>query len=177
MPKRVLEGVPHVEGHQQSVPYIGPNETVGCRELVQPGQTGPRARVHDGPTTFYRAGALEVDWQSGVEVARRTLYSFAGSVVAQRNSTDGSVDYRHADALGSVALVTVVTSQTVPLSQQEYTPWGEGRGGHIPQRTLNYTGQRLDGTGLLYVHARYYDPALARWVSPDTRVPGRSASL
>ena len=30
-------------------------------------------------------------------------------------------------------------------------------------RALNYTGQRLDGTGLLYYHARYYDPVLGRF--------------
>ncbi|MBI4294960.1 MAG: RHS repeat-associated core domain-containing protein, partial [Chloroflexi bacterium] len=34
-----------------------------------------------------------------------------------------------------------------------------------------FTGQRLDGTGLYYYGARYYDPALARFVSADTIVP------
>jgi RHS repeat-associated protein len=37
---------------------------------------------------------------------------------------------------------------------------------------LNYTGQRLDDTGLLYYVARYYDPSLGRFVSPDSIVPG-----
>jgi RHS repeat-associated protein len=46
------------------------------------------------------------------------------------------------------------------------------RSGGVPQTSLNYTGQRKDGTGLLYYHARYYDPALARWTSPDSLVPG-----
>jgi hypothetical protein len=30
----------------------------------------------------------------------------------------------------------------------------------------------MDGTGLLFYNARYYDPVLARFVSPDTVVPG-----
>ena len=33
------------------------------------------------------------------------------------------------------------------------------------------TGQKSDGTGLLYYNARYYDPALGTFLSPDTVVP------
>jgi RHS repeat-associated protein len=36
---------------------------------------------------------------------------------------------------------------------------------------LNYTGQQLDGTGLLYYHARYYDANLGRFISADRLVP------
>jgi RHS repeat-associated protein len=43
--------------------------------------------------------------------------------------------------------------------------------GSLPT-TYNYTGQRLDGSaGLLYYGARYYDPALGRFIQPDTLVP------
>jgi RHS repeat-associated protein len=34
-----------------------------------------------------------------------------------------------------------------------------------------FTGQKQDGTGLLYYNARYYDPALGTFISPDTLVP------
>jgi RHS repeat-associated protein len=37
--------------------------------------------------------------------------------------------------------------------------------------TRNYTGQYRDDTGLLYYHARFYDPVLGRFISPDTVVP------
>jgi hypothetical protein len=37
---------------------------------------------------------------------------------------------------------------------------------------MNYTGQKLDGTGLLFYNARYYDPNIAKFVSADTIVPG-----
>ena len=40
---------------------------------------------------------------------------------------------------------------------------------------LNEIGQRLDATGLLYYHARYYDPALGRFVSADSVVPGNAS--
>ena len=34
-----------------------------------------------------------------------------------------------------------------------------------------FTGQRLDTTGLYYYGARYYDPTIGRFISPDTIVP------
>jgi RHS repeat-associated protein len=45
------------------------------------------------------------------------------------------------------------------------------RSGGISQTSLNDTGQYLDTTGLLEEHARYYDPVLGRFISPDTIVP------
>ncbi len=34
-----------------------------------------------------------------------------------------------------------------------------------------FTGQKADASGLLYYNARYYDPALGAFISPDTTVP------
>jgi RHS repeat-associated protein len=50
-----------------------------------------------------------------------------------------------------------------------YDPWGttitgddsEGRG---------YTGQYKDENGLLYLHARFYDPTIGRFISPDPMI-------
>jgi RHS repeat-associated protein len=42
----------------------------------------------------------------------------------------------------------------------------------VPQSRRNYTGPELEATGLLSYNARYYDPALARFISADTIVPG-----
>lgn len=47
--------------------------------------------------------------------------------------------------------------------------------GSLPQTTLGFTGQRRDGTGLLYYHARMYDPVLARFVSADSVVPSNAS--
>jgi RHS repeat-associated protein len=114
---------------------------------------------------------LEVDVQPGAPLATRTLYAFDGAVIAERNSAGGSVVYLHGDHLGSVTAATNASGGVA--SRQEFDPWGAVRaGGGVSQTSLNYTGQRKDDTGLLYYHARYYDPALARWTSPDTLVPG-----
>jgi RHS repeat-associated protein len=155
-----------ITSHYHYTPHGTPPSTV---EQYNYDADGERvSRTHDGLTTFYLAGLLEADVQSGVVVATRTLYTLQGQVVAMR--TPGGRFYLHGDHLGSVALS--VNAASGATSSQEFDPWGAVRSGGVPQTSLNYTGQRKDGTGLLYYHARYYDPALARWTSPDSLVPG-----
>jgi len=53
----------------------------------------------------------------------------------------------------------------------KYLPFGEARASvNIPTDKL-FTGQRLDGTGLYFYNARYYDPSIGRFISPDTVIP------
>jgi len=78
--------------------------------------------------------------------------------------------YLHGDQLGSIS-VTTGAGGTV-LARQEFDPWGKIRSGGVTQTKRNYTGQYLDGTGLLFYNARYYDPSLGRFISADTIAPG-----
>jgi RHS repeat-associated protein/uncharacterized repeat protein (TIGR01451 family) len=78
--------------------------------------------------------------------------------------------YLHSDHLGSVGASTSSTGAS--LSSQEYDPWGRVRTGGVTQTKYNFTGQKLDDTGLLFYNARYYDPGLGRFTSPDSIVPG-----
>jgi RHS repeat-associated protein len=115
-----------------------------------------------------------VEEQTGTPLATRTLYAFNGAVIAERNSAGSSLVYLHGDHLGSVTAATNASGGVA--SRQEFDPWGAARaGGGVSQTSLNFTGQRKDDTGLLYYHARYYDPALARFVSADSIVPSAEA--
>ncbi|MDA0798451.1 MAG: RHS repeat-associated core domain-containing protein, partial [Chloroflexi bacterium] len=84
----------------------------------------------------------------------------------------------HQDHLGSTSRtcpehVERVTDDTsVAVYAASYDPWG-----NISASTGTAdTGQRFDSaTGLYYYNARSYDPTLARFISPDTIVPGVGA--
>jgi len=52
----------------------------------------------------------------------------------------------------------------------KYLPFGGTRSGSVPT-DKKFTGQRLDATGLYYYNARYYDPTIGRFISPDTVIP------
>ena len=78
----------------------------------------------------------------------------------------------HTDYLGSVSMTTSATGTVAQT--QEFDPWGAVKAGGITSVSYNYTGQRLDGTGLLFYNARYYDPQLARFTSADSIVLGTS---
>jgi uncharacterized protein RhaS with RHS repeats len=86
----------------------------------------------------------------------RTLYTFNGRVVAERTKTSGggnTLHYLHSDHLGSVAYTT--SSSGALVSRQDYTPWGDRRGSlNISETALDFTGQRRNGTGLLFYNAR-----------------------
>ena len=87
--------------------------------------------------------------------------------MALRNGTN--LRYIHQDSLGSTSVVT--DSSGAQYGYTRYYPYGSTRdsGGSL-DTDKKFTGQRLDGTGLYYYGARYYDPSIGRFISPDTIV-------
>jgi RHS repeat-associated protein len=78
--------------------------------------------------------------------------------------------------LGSRSLTTDDTGDIV--SEVRYLPYGEERwtSGASPT-DFTFTGQRNEaGFGLMDYNARYYNPRLGRFVSPDTVVPEPESS-
>jgi RHS repeat-associated protein len=113
-----------------------------------------------------------------------TKYYYAGSSrIAMRKYTipqPMTVEYLLGDNLGSTSITTDNTGAKV--SEIRYKPWGETRytwtdttlntspSYTLPQYT--FTGQYSDSyINLLWYGSREYDPAIGRFISPDTIVP------
>jgi len=94
---------------------------------------------------------------------------------------NGTLRYVHSDHpstgsghhLGSSSGQTDTSGNAIAASYLRYYAYGTLRSGDPSQSTTDrtYTGQKQDGTGLLYYNARYYDPALGMFLSPDRLVP------
>ena len=123
-------------------------------------------KVVDSVTTIYVGNHYEKNITTGVA----TSYYYAGGRrVAMRQG--GVVYYLLGDHLGSTALT--VNSSGSKVAELRYKAWGETRytWGTTPT-TYRYTGQRQEESlGLYQMGARWYDPALSRWLSADTLVP------
>ena len=66
-----------------------------------------------------------------------------------------------------------VSADGTKAAEMRYMPWGEQRyaSGTTPT-SFRFTGQRQESSlGLYFYGARWYDPALGRFTSPDTIIP------
>jgi RHS repeat-associated protein len=104
--------------------------------------------------------------------SNKKYYSISGMTIAMN---DGSgLKYLLTDHLGSVVAVT--DNNGTLISQQRYLPFGQVRSVTSPSpigtTDFGFTGQRNDSyINLLWYGSREYDPAIGRFISPDTIVP------
>ncbi|HKP54738.1 MAG TPA: PA14 domain-containing protein [Chloroflexia bacterium] len=124
-------------------------------------------------------GRVQLQWQPPGASASAVISTEAVTPPTDEleapSDPNSDVMYLHGDHLGSISVVTDYRGAQGQPQRQEFDPWGLVRnppGPPINSTSLNYTAQRLDGTDLLYYHARYYDPRIGRFMSPDSIVPG-----
>ncbi len=107
--------------------------------------------------------------------AGATNFIFAGPRLIAR-SIGAAKAWFHSDHLGSVRLITSSTGAV--LNRYRYQPFGAAT--TVTASATNYRGFGGHLTdpedGLVYMNARYYDPTLARFISPDSVVPGKEGS-
>jgi RHS repeat-associated protein len=115
---------------------------------------------------------------AGTAIIRETAASTSGSrswtyvhgpgidePLARRESTTGTMTYYHSDALGSIVATT--DGAGAVTSRRKYDAWGNLEMGQV-ENGYSFTGREWDPEiGLYYYRARYYDPALGRFLSED----------
>ena len=71
--------------------------------------------------------------------------------------------------------ISLTTAGSVVEASRAYYAYGAQRAASGDLKTdRTFTGQKRDATGLLYYNARYYDPALGAFISPDSLMPDAS---
>ncbi|MDL1943782.1 RHS repeat-associated core domain-containing protein [Chloroflexi bacterium CFX2] len=130
-----------------------------------------------GSTTTYFVGAHYevVETNTGTQVNKYYgVYPASGGAGTQRIAMrkNGELFYLLSDHLGSTSIVTDASG--IVVSQTKYKAWGEVRysSGASPTQ-YTYTGQysHTADFGLMFYNARWYDPGINQFTSPDTLIP------
>ena len=122
------------------------------------------AKVANGQTTFYDGDDFE---QDGTGVPTKYIRLGKARVAKRRGLT--RTYWLHTDQASSTNVLSDATGAEV--QRLKFMPFGDllSMSTSVPEST-GFTGERADD-GLLFLHARYYDPAIGRFVSADTASP------
>ncbi len=110
---------------------------------------------------------------TGSTVTKYVSVEGLGVIAKRVGSGPGSVTYwLHNDRLGSIQAVSNGSGQVV--HRRTYRPFGETLAQTSTTESRGWIDQRNDPeTGLTYLHARYFDPQLGVFLSPDPLVAGQ----
>ena len=124
------------------------------------------SRTVSSTTEKYAYDGLDTVLQkdSGGSVAARYFRGLSIDEPWQRIDSTSTRDYM-ADALGST--VAMADTNGVIRGQYAYEPFGATTMTGALTNSYKFTGREDDGTGLYYYRARYYLPALGRFISED----------
>jgi RHS repeat-associated protein len=133
---------------------------------------GQRVKAATATTSnYYLFPHFEVTVVNGAGSSTK-YYDFGGLRVGVRQN-NGALMYLYQDHLGSVIYAT--HDGGTPITDQRYYSYGRKRSGGTLPTDHKFTGQKYsDNNGLYYYNARYYDPELGTFISPDTLVPDPS---
>lgn len=117
-------------------------------------------------STTYIGNIEEIQSSTGTSAQITTYYSVGDKRIGA--NVGGTFYYFGYDILSSRVLV--LNSSGGVAGEQLFGPYGNQRYIHgILPTSIGFTGQRSDSvTGLDYYVARYYDPAVGQFISPDS---------
>ena len=101
-------------------------------------------------------------------MVRNAIYGYANGQRVAKIKPDGTIIFYINDPLGSPLILMDGDGNIV--KRYRFDPWGnlEAQWGTEPNHYL-FTGKEKDENGLYYFGARYYNPRLGRFVTPDPR--------
>lgn len=97
--------------------------------------------------------------------------TFGGMLVAKRQG--GTTTWLHGNHQGSISVLT--NTSGLEIKRLNRAPFGVRNKDTVPsqEEENDFISERRDEEGgLVYQHSRYYDPVLARYLSPDNAAPG-----
>ncbi|MFH1777531.1 MAG: RHS repeat-associated core domain-containing protein [Candidatus Omnitrophota bacterium] len=139
-------------------------------EFVYDGDGGRTIkRVNSSQFTIYLGSLYEEDSDG---TSRKHIFLGANRIcsVTQDSIHNTQYAYYHPDHLGSSNIITNGTGEEVQYL--EYLPYGKTNLSTGTDSTnYKFTGKELDvSTGLYFYGARYYDPEIARFITPDPTI-------
>ena len=155
----------------------------GGRNLTWDGSNRLTSVTKAGVTTTftYDAGERRLKKTVGANVTRYfgtqveetngvlAKYYYAGPLLVAKVA-GGTRTWYHMDRLGSIRLLT--DDSGAEVKDYGYTAFGAQSATGTAANERGFTGHTQDdSTGLTYMGARYQDPVLGRFISPDTIVP------
>jgi len=113
---------------------------------------------------FITAGIL-VLLLTGIASAGTSYVHGPNGLIAKINETN--ITYYHSDHLGSTSAITNEKGEVI--EEQKNLPFGELLEG---SEEYGFTGKELDETDLQYFGARYYNPAVGKFLTTDPALQG-----
>lgn len=163
----------------KTTPATGPASTFGYDQAGRltsassPSGSGTYAYNGDGLRTTKTVGGSSTSFTWDVSAnllsdgANRYLYGPGGLPIEQVGPA-GTVFFVH-DQVGSTR--ALLSSTGAVAGTYSYTPYGMATHSGTAATSLQYTGQYVDTeSGLMYLRARYYDPATAQFMTIDPLV-------
>jgi RHS repeat-associated protein len=124
--------------------------------------------VESGPVWYFAYAGTEVLYKNRLNTYNCAYIFASGLRIA--NFANGSTYYYHADALGSIRMITYPNAAVAYTNG--YQPYGQYTGtltGNLGKWAIDkFDGKPFSiSTGLYYDYQRWYDPSIGRFISPD----------